>query len=57
MKQSISITVEKDLVKWTDQQVETQRFRNRSHLVEPALMKFREAEKKNELCPAGQAKT
>jgi len=42
MKQSISVTVERDLVTWIDKQVKTQKFRNRSHLVEVALMKFRE---------------
>lgn len=42
MKQSISVTVEKELVEWIDKQVETLMFRNRSHLVEVALMKFRE---------------
>jgi Arc/MetJ-type ribon-helix-helix transcriptional regulator len=42
MKQSISVTIEKDLVQWIDQEVKTQRFRNRSHLVEVALRKFRE---------------
>ena len=46
MKQSISVTVEKELVEWIDQQVKTQKFRNRSHLVEVALLKFRETEKK-----------
>lgn len=46
MKQSISVTIEKSLVEWIDRQVETQRFRNRSHLVELALLKFRESEKK-----------
>ncbi len=46
MKQSISVTVEKELVEWIDQQVKTQRFRNRSHLVEVALVRFRETEKK-----------
>jgi len=45
MKQSISVTVEKDLVAWIDQQVKTQKFRNRSHLVELALIRFREQEK------------
>jgi Arc/MetJ-type ribon-helix-helix transcriptional regulator len=44
MKQSISVTIEKDLVNWIDSQVRTQKFRNRSHLVEVALMKFRESE-------------
>ena len=42
MKQSVSVTVEKELVEWIDRQVGTQKFRNRSHLVEVALMKFRE---------------
>lgn len=46
MKQSISVTVEKEIVEWMDQKVKTQRFRNRSHLVEVALMRFRETEKK-----------
>jgi Arc/MetJ-type ribon-helix-helix transcriptional regulator len=46
MKKSVSVTVEADLVKWIDEQVKTQRFRNRSHLVELALMKFRETERK-----------
>ena len=46
MKQSISVTVEKEIVEWMDQKVKTQRFRNRSHLVEVALMRFREQEKK-----------
>jgi Arc/MetJ-type ribon-helix-helix transcriptional regulator len=46
MKQSISVTIEKDLVSWIDRQVGTQRYRNRSHLVELALLRFREAEKK-----------
>jgi len=48
MKKSISVTVEKKLVDWVDRQVETQRFRNRSHAVELALMKFVEAEKGSE---------
>lgn len=45
MKKSISVTVEKDLVDWVDRQVETQKYRNRSHLVELALVKFREGGK------------
>ena len=42
MKKSVSVTIEKELVSWIDEQVKTQRYRNRSHLVELALMKFRE---------------
>ena len=41
MKEKMSVTVELDLVKWVDEQVETQRFRNRSHAVEVALMNLR----------------
>lgn len=46
MKSKISVTVDKNIVDWVDEQVKTQRFRNRSHAVELALMKFIEAEKK-----------
>jgi len=46
MKKSISVTIETSLVDWIDAQVETQKYRNRSHLVELALMKFKEEEKK-----------
>ena len=46
MKQSVSVTLETDLVKWIDERVQTMKYRNRSHLVEIALIKFRENEKK-----------
>jgi len=46
MKAKINVTVEKQIVDWIDEQVKTQRFRNRSHAVELALMKFQEAERK-----------
>jgi Arc/MetJ-type ribon-helix-helix transcriptional regulator len=46
MKAKMSVTVEKNLVSWIDRQVETQRFRNRSHAVEVALMRFMESGKK-----------
>jgi Arc/MetJ-type ribon-helix-helix transcriptional regulator len=45
MKQSISVTVEKNLVEWVDAQVKTQKFRNRSHLVEVALMRMKDEKK------------
>jgi Arc/MetJ-type ribon-helix-helix transcriptional regulator len=48
MKSKISVTVDSKIVTWIDTQVETQRFRNRSHAVELALMRFIEAEKKGE---------
>jgi len=46
MKSKISVTVEQKIVEWIDRQVETQRFRNRSHAVEVALMRFIENDKK-----------
>jgi Arc/MetJ-type ribon-helix-helix transcriptional regulator len=46
MKSKISVTVDKKIVDWIDERVETQRFRNRSHAVELALMKFIQSEKK-----------
>jgi hypothetical protein len=46
MKSKISVTVDKQIVDWIDRQVETQRFRNRSHAVEVALMRYIETEKK-----------
>jgi Arc/MetJ-type ribon-helix-helix transcriptional regulator len=46
MKSKISVTVDKKIVDWIDEQVKTQRFRNRSHAVELALMKFIQSEKK-----------
>ena len=48
MKQSISVTVDKEIVEWIDEQVKTQRFRNRSHAVEVALRKLIESEKRKE---------
>lgn len=47
MKSKISVTVDKKIVDWVDAQVKTQRFRNRSHAVELALMKFIETEKRH----------
>lgn len=46
MKKNISVTIEEKLLEWIDKQVEKARFRNRSHLVELALEKFREQEEK-----------
>ena len=44
MKKNISITLEETLLAWMDKQLEKTRFRNRSHLVEYALVKFKESE-------------
>jgi Arc/MetJ-type ribon-helix-helix transcriptional regulator len=39
-KAKITITVERKLLDWADKQVETYRFRNRSHIFEYALVKL-----------------
>jgi Arc/MetJ-type ribon-helix-helix transcriptional regulator len=46
MKAKMSVTVDRKIVDWIDEQVRTQRFRNRSHAVEVALMKYLQTEKK-----------
>jgi len=37
-------TIKEDLLAWVDQQVSSARFRNRSHAIEYALIKLREAD-------------
>jgi len=45
-KQKVTITIEKRLLEWTDTQIQSFRFRNRSHAFEYALAKLIENEKK-----------
>ena len=45
-KQKVTITIEKRLLEWTDKQIVSFRFRNRSHALEYALAKLIESEKK-----------
>lgn len=45
MKAKLSVTVERKYVDWIDNQIETLRFRNRSHAIEYALAKFIESER------------
>ena len=45
-KQKVTITIEKRLLDWVNKQIETFRFRNRSHAFEYALAKLIESEKK-----------
>jgi len=45
MKKKLSVTVEQKYVDWIDEQIETLRFRNRSHAIEYALAKFIESER------------
>ncbi|MBU4038032.1 MAG: ribbon-helix-helix domain-containing protein [Proteobacteria bacterium] len=41
-KSSISVTIDPELVKWIDKQIEEKRFANRSHGVEYALYQLKE---------------
>ena len=45
-KQKVTVTIEKRLLEWVDQEIEKFRFRNRSHALEYALAKLIENEKK-----------
>jgi Arc/MetJ-type ribon-helix-helix transcriptional regulator len=45
-KQKVTVTIEKKLLDWIDKQIESFRFRNRSHAFEYALAKLMENEKK-----------
>jgi Arc/MetJ-type ribon-helix-helix transcriptional regulator len=45
-KQKVTVTIEKKLLDWTDRQIESFRFRNRSHAFEYALARLMETEKK-----------
>jgi Arc/MetJ-type ribon-helix-helix transcriptional regulator len=45
MKQTISATIDSDLSKWIDQQILNRKYRNKSHLIELALLEFKEKTK------------
>ena len=40
-------TIREDVVKWIEKQIESSRFRNRSHAIEYALLKLMEKEEKD----------
>ena len=42
MKQKLSVTIDEELLKKLDAQIETRLFRNKSHIVEYALSKLLE---------------
>ena len=45
LRSKMSVTIDVELIKWIEQQVKKQRFRNKSHAVEYALVKLKESEK------------
>ena len=46
VKKRIAVTVSDDLLKWVDRKVKDTTFANRSHAIEHALAKLKEAEEK-----------
>lgn len=44
MKENISISLEKDTIKWLDEQVLTGKYRNRSHAAEYAITELKKRE-------------
>jgi len=46
VKKRIAVTVSDDLLKWVDRKVKDTTFANRSHAIEHALTKLKEAEEK-----------
>jgi Arc/MetJ-type ribon-helix-helix transcriptional regulator len=45
LRSKMSVTIDVELIKWIEQQVTKQKFRNKSHAVEYALVKLKESEK------------
>jgi metal-responsive CopG/Arc/MetJ family transcriptional regulator len=45
VKKRVAVTISNDLLKWVDEKVKETTFANRSHAIEHALTKLKEAEK------------
>jgi len=46
MKKPISATIEEELISWIESEVDGQKFRNRSHLIEMALLNMKKGGKR-----------
>jgi Arc/MetJ-type ribon-helix-helix transcriptional regulator len=46
MKKPISATIDEELISWIESEVDGQKFRNRSHLIEVALQGMRKGGKR-----------
>jgi Arc/MetJ-type ribon-helix-helix transcriptional regulator len=44
MKENISVSLEKETIKWVDNQAQTGKFRNRSHVIEYAIQELKKKE-------------
>jgi Arc/MetJ-type ribon-helix-helix transcriptional regulator len=45
LRSKMSVTIDVELIRWIEQQVKKQKFRNKSHAVEYALVKLKESER------------
>jgi Arc/MetJ-type ribon-helix-helix transcriptional regulator len=45
LRAKMSVTIDVELIKWVEQQIKKQKFRNKSHAVEYALIKLKETER------------
>lgn len=45
LRSKMSVTIDVELIKWIEQQIKKQKFRNKSHAVEYALVKLKESER------------
>ena len=45
LRSKMSVTIDMELIKWIEQQIKKQKFRNKSHAVEYALVKLKESER------------
>ncbi len=48
MKENISVSLEKDTIKWLDEQAATGKYRNRSHVIEYAISELKRQGESNE---------
>ena len=45
MRAKMSVTIDIELIHWVEEQITKQRFRNKSHAVEYALLRLKESER------------
>jgi len=45
LRAKMSVTIDIELIHWVEEQITKQRFRNKSHAVEYALLRLKESER------------
>jgi len=46
MKKPVSATIEEDLIRWIESEVDGRKFRNKSHLIEVAILNMQKGGKR-----------